>query len=201
MFYLRRLCDIMTAIKKHMTSIVATTSSFDDRLQDIDDKIQILMQQVKISGDENSDNITNEHDQLQDEKESIAQWPKICAHSSSDVSHNLHKPSGIKANLRVTDPAELQDGPMSKSSKPACEGVQCRRAEGENNTNIVKDVLAARESCQIIVVASEHLLSAVGVTAEAGATQWIGHMSKCTLEGLLRGRDEVHRIQSEVEKS
>ena len=182
----------MTAINEHTSSIVATTSYFEHRLGEIDSKIRILLQRVRFSGD---DNDGKECGRLQDEKESAKQCLKICAAASWNVSRRLHEQPRAKARSEDKDTIDLQPGREGKNSKQECIQLQSHQDTGKVYTNVFEDVLAAQGSCQIIAVASEDMLSAVRVTAGAGAKQWIGHLSGSTLEGLLQDRTEAHEAQ------
>ena len=73
--------------------------------------------------------------------------------------------------------------------------IQARQVIEKVQTNIFEDVLAGPGSCQIIAVASENLLSAARITAEAGATQWIGYRTSNTLEKLLQDREGGYEAQ------
>ena len=185
----------MTAINEHTSSIVATTSYFEHRLGEIDSKIRILLQRVAILGD---DNDGKEYSRLQDEKESAKRCLKICAAASRNVSRRLYEQPRAKARSEDKDTIDLQPGREGKNSKQECIQMQSRQATGKVYTNVFEDVLAAQGSCQIIAVASEDMLSAVRVTAGAGAKQLIGHLSSSTLEGLLQDRTRVHEAQQDA---
>jgi len=184
----------MIAIDEHMSSIVATTSYFEDRLEVIDSKIRILLQRGRILGDDNDGKGCG---RLQDEKESAKQCLKICAAASRDVSRRLYEQPRAKARSEDKDIIGLQQGREGKNSKQECIQTQSRQATENVYANVFEDVVAAQGSCQIIAVASEDMLSAVRVTAGAGAKQWIGHLSSSTLEGLLQDRMGVHEAQQD----
>ena len=185
----------MTAINEHTSSIVATTSYFEHRLGEIDSKIRILLQRVAILGD---DNDGKEYSRLQDEKESAKRCLKICAAASRNVSRRLYEQPRAKARSEDKDTIDLQPGREGKNSKQECIQLQSHQDTGKVYTNVFEDVLAAQGSCQIIAVASEDMLSAVRVTAGAGAKQLIGHLSSSTLEGLLQDRTRVHEAQQDA---
>jgi len=190
----------MTVINEHMANIVTTTSYFEGRLEDIDSKLRILLQHVRISGDDNDDNHCKECNQLQDEKDSAKQCLKICTEASRNASRILHEQPRAKASGEGKDVGELQQGREDKSSKQECIQMQSCQATGNAYTNVFEDVLAAQGSCQIIAVASANVLSAVRVTAGAGAKQWIGHLSSSTLEVLLQDQTGLCGGQQEVRK-
>ncbi|PVH71914.1 hypothetical protein DL98DRAFT_612748 [Cadophora sp. DSE1049] len=107
----------MTAIKEHMASIVTTTSYFERRLREIDCKLRVLLQRLRISGDDNdgndndgndndgNDNDGNDNDddyekckRLQEEKESTEQCLKICVEASRDANRKLcEQPTWVSA--------------------------------------------------------------------------------------------------------
>jgi len=190
----------MTAIDEHRANIVTTTSYFEGRLEEIDSRLRTLLQRVRISGYDNDDNDCKECNQLQDEKESAKQCLKICAEASRNASRRLHEQPRAKASGEEKDVVELQQGREDKSSKQECIQMQSCQATGNVHTNVFEDVLAAQGSCQIIAVASANVLSAVRVTAGAGAKQWIGHLSSSTLEGLLEDQTGLHGGQQGVRK-
>jgi len=55
-------------------------------------------------------------------------------------------------------------------------------------TNVFEDVLAAQDAHQVIVASLGDLISAKRVTAERGATQWLGEMSEASLRQLSQDR-------------
>jgi hypothetical protein len=55
-------------------------------------------------------------------------------------------------------------------------------------TNVFEDVSAAQDAHQVVVSTLGELVSAKRVTADVGATQWLGQMSDATLQQLARGR-------------
>jgi hypothetical protein len=55
-------------------------------------------------------------------------------------------------------------------------------------TNVFENVSAAQDAHQVIVATFGDLLSAKQVTAEVGATQWLGQMSDTILQQLSRDR-------------
>ncbi|XMA19905.1 hypothetical protein WAI453_012696 [Rhynchosporium graminicola] len=191
----------MTALDEHMANIIATTSYFESRLEAIDSRLQTLFQRVRISGDGDNDNNCKEYDRLRDEKESAKQCIAICVEASRNASRRLHEQPRAEAGGKDKDATfELQQGLKDKKSKQERAQIEPHQATGKAHTHVFEDVLAADGSCQIIAVASEDLLSAVRVTAGAGATQWLGHLSCSTLEELLQDRKKVHGAQQKGRK-
>lgn len=183
----------MTAIDVHMANAIATTSYYEGRLEVIDSKLRDLLQRAPISGDDNNNNDNNkECNRLRAEKESTKQCLKICAEASRNVSRRLQKEPRAKASGGDKDAVEVHQGRENTTSNQGCIPIQSCQDTEKVDTNIFKDVLAARDSLQVIAVASENLFSVVRVTAEAGATQLIGHMSSSILEELLQDRARFH---------
>ncbi|PVH70349.1 hypothetical protein DL98DRAFT_540909 [Cadophora sp. DSE1049] len=140
----------MTAIDEHMASIVATTSYFEGRLEEINSKLQILLLRQRLQ-------------RIRPATRREGERKAMLGHMCSSFSERA------KASSEDKDVVELQQGREDKSSKQECIQIQSRQATGKVYTNVFEDVLAAQGSYQIIPVASANVLSAVRVTTGAGA--------------------------------
>lgn len=104
----------------------------------------------------------------------------------------------IRIGAKDNDAPELQEGRQDKISSQEGILLHCRRPIQGALTNVVEDVLADRDSSQILTVASEHVLLAVRVTAKTGAMQWKGYISNSTLERHCRINSGVREAQQKA---
>jgi hypothetical protein len=66
--------------------------------------------------------------------------------------------------------------------------TQASRQADQVRTNVFEDVVAARNTHQLIVATLGDLVSAKRITTGLGATQWLGQISDTTIQRLSRDR-------------
>ena len=98
---------------------------------------------------------------------------------------NVQKSSAADVNI-----AEREQVREEIDSAKECLVVCAQASEHVDKvrTNVFEDVSAAQDAHQLIVSTFGDLISAKRVTADAGATQWLGQISDAALQQLTRSR-------------
>ena len=88
------------------------------------------------------------------------------------------------------DAAERRQVQEEWDSTKRCLTIYAQASEyvDQVRTNVFENVSAAQDAHQVIVATLGDLISATRVTADVGATQWLGQMSDTALQQLSRDR-------------
>jgi len=116
------------------------------------------------------------------------------------IDNRLQTFSSARISGGATDERKrFQD---EKESIEQCLAVCTQASEQANKvrTNAFEDVSAAKDAHQLIVATLGDFISAKRVTAESGATQWLGQMSDAALQQLSRDRGIELRDRAATDK-